>query len=172
MLPGPEDDVALDRQQQALITRPAVRHRKRSKPIAAPPLRRGQLDEGSDRSALVVMLFRQDPATRADAAPLPHKAGTAKEIRLNRQVIVATHVAGRINPPQVKIGPKDRKLSRYVGHSAVTKVAEASYQVERIASTMVPDLPRQRSGKPRERPLAVQTSWQKERTVILLKRTC
>jgi hypothetical protein len=91
------------------------------------------------------MLFDQDPATCADAAPFPHKAGTAKKIRLNRQVIVATHVAGGINPSQVKIGRKDLNLSRYVGHSAVTRVSDAPYQVEGAASTTMLNLSRQRS---------------------------
>jgi len=91
------------------------------------------------------MLFDQHPATCADAAPFPHKAGSTKEIRLNRQVIVATHVAGGINPSQVKIGRKDFKLSSSVGHSAVTKVADAPYQVEGAASTTMLNLSRQRS---------------------------
>jgi hypothetical protein len=91
------------------------------------------------------MLFDQDPATCTDAAPFPHKAGSTKKIRLNRQMIIAPHVAGGINPPQVKIGRKDLNLSRFVGHSAVTRVADAPYQVEGAASTTMLNLSRQRS---------------------------
>lgn len=65
------------------------------------------------------MRLDQDLTSIPDPAPLPNKASAAKKVSLNAKSVEATHVAGRVNPPQMKIGRKDFELDRLIEHIVI-----------------------------------------------------
>ena len=65
------------------------------------------------------MGFNQDLAPIPNPAPFPNEARAAKKVALNAKPVEATHVAGRINPPQVEVGWKDFKLDGMIEHLVI-----------------------------------------------------
>lgn len=65
------------------------------------------------------MRLDQDLTSIPNPAPLPNKASAAKKVSLNAKTVEATHVAGRVNPPQMKIGRKDFELNSLIKHIVI-----------------------------------------------------
>ena len=65
------------------------------------------------------MGFNQNLAPIPNPPPLPNETGAAKEVTLNAKTLETTHVARRLNPPQVEVGWEDFKLDRLMEHIVI-----------------------------------------------------
>jgi hypothetical protein len=97
---------------------------------------RGQFYQRGDRLAFVIMGFNQDLAPIPNPAPFPNEARAAKKVALNAKPVEATHVAGRINPPQVEVGWEDFKLDRLIEH-IVIQLAGSTISGGKCVSIMI-----------------------------------
>lgn len=60
-----------------------------------------------------MMQFADLPAGRPDPPPLPHQGGAAKQVGLQRQMVEAPAVGGRVHAHQRRRFGKQRQLARW-----------------------------------------------------------
>ena len=93
--------------------------RPSSQSIPFPLFSPGKFHQCAYSPTFVRMCFNHHLTARSDPTPFPHKARSAEKITVNGNPVVAAHIAGRVNPPQMQMGWKDFELRTHIEHVVI-----------------------------------------------------